>query len=525
MQGSSQGCHAEVHRVAGAGIEPAIRSYPAAVWTYGRETFVIRVLLFVLIALAGIIGVRTWMYKPAPLAEATAQSPAAAPVTIDDGELVAHLGEAIRFPTISNAAGPASMDVAAFEGFLGWVEQTYPLVMTELRARRVGGYSLLLTWQGSDASKGPVLLAGHYDVVPVVPGTEDEWTHPPFAGWVADGYVWGRGALDNKNAVVALLEAVNHMIAHGEHPTRTVYLSFGHDEEIGGEQGAAAVVEALRAEGVKLAWSLDEGSFVIENMFPGLATPLALVNTAEKGFVDVQLVAHGQGGHSSMPPARTAVGELAAALVELQDRPLRGGLEGLAESSFDAIGPHLPLMQRAAFANRWLFGPLLERELGKTPAINAMLRTTTAPTMLAGSPKSNVLPIEATATVNFRIHPRDSVAGVVEHVRGAIGNDTIDVQAVDGNEPSAVSDFRSEGFELIRDAVVSEFGPLVVAPGLMVAASDTRHYGQIAENAFRFNPMIVTQDEVAGFHGTNERISTAGFAKGVRTYVRLLRSL
>jgi carboxypeptidase PM20D1 len=486
---------------------------------------VIRVLLVVLIALVAVIGVRTWMYQPAPLAQATAESPAATPVTIDDAAVVAHLGEAIRFPTISNAPGAAGMDVAAFEGFLAWVEQTYPLVMTELRARRVGGYSLLLTWQGSDTTKGPVLLTAHYDVVPVVPGTEDEWTHPPFAGWVADGFVWGRGALDNKNAVVALLEAVNYMIANGQRPARTVYFSFGHDEEIGGQQGAAAVVETLKAEGVKLAWSLDEGSFVIQNMFPGLAMPLALVNTAEKGFVDVQLTAHGQGGHSSMPPAHTAVGELAAALVELQDHPMPGGLEGLAEASFDAIGPHLPLAQRAAFANRWLFAPLLERELGKIPAVNAMLRTTTAPTMLSGSPKSNVLPIEASATVNFRIHPRDSVAGVVEHVRGAIGNDSIDVQAVDGNEPSAVSDDRSEGFELIRDAVVNEFGPLVVAPGLMVAASDTRHYGQIAENAFRFNPMIVTQDEVAGFHGTNERISTEGLAKGARTYVRLLRSL
>jgi len=318
---------------------------------------------------------------------------------------------------------------------------------------------------------------------------------------------------------------VSLMLANGERPERTIYLSFGHDEEIGGEQGAGAVVETLRAEGVRLAWSLDEGSFVLRDIFPGVEVPLAIINTAEKGLLTLELVAHGQGGHSSMPPARTAVGEVAEAVVRLQDHPLPGGIEGLVAATFDAIGPYMPLGQRMLFANRWLFGPLLERELGRVAFTNAMLRTTIAPTMLSGSPKSNVLPIEAVATVNFRIHPRDSVEGVVAHVRQAVANDAIEIRQLESREPSAVSDHASEGFGLIGQAVLQEFGPLVVAPGLMVAASDTRHYGQIAENAFRFNPMIVTQDEVAGFHGTNERISTEGMLKGVRSYVRLLRSL
>jgi carboxypeptidase PM20D1 len=484
----------------------------------------LRIVLLIVVALVVIVGVRTWTYRPEPLPEPAADSRAAAPVALDESAVLARLGEAIRFPTISNESRDA-MDVAAFEGFLAWVERTYPAVMAELTVRRIGGYTLLLTWPGSDDTLAPVLLAAHYDVVPVVPGTEDEWTHPPFSGTVADGYVWGRGALDNKNAVVALLEAVDLMLANGERPTRTIHLSFGHDEEIGGEQGASGVVEALESEGVRLGWTLDEGSFVLQDVFPGVEVPLAIINTAEKGMLTLDLVARGQGGHSSMPPPRTAVGELAEAIVRLQEHPLPGGIEGLAAASFDAIGPHMPLGQRALFANRWLFGPLLERELGNVPFTNAMLRTTIAPTMLSGSPKSNVLPIEAVATVNFRIHPRDSIDGVVAHVREAIADDAIEIRVDNGREPSAVSDHASEGFALIGQAVVQEFGPLVVAPGLMVAASDTRHYGRIADNSFRFNPMIVTQDEVAGFHGTNERISTAGMVKGVRSYVRLLRSL
>ena len=394
-----------------------------------------------------------------------------------------------------------------------------------LEVRRIGGYTPLLTWRGTDASLPPVLFAGHYDVVPVVPGTESSWTHPPFAGTVADGYVWGRGALDNKNAVVGLLEAIGWMLASGERPQRTVYFSFGHDEEVGGQRGARAVVETLRAEGVRLAWTLDEGSFVLQDIFPGVDVPLAIINTAEKGSVTLQIVAHGEGGHSSMPPARTAVGVLADALVRLQNKPVPGGLEGLSEATFDAIGPYMPLGQRVLFANRWLFSPLLERELSKVSFTNAMLRTTTAPTMLSGSPKSNVLPIEAIATVNFRIHPRDTVESVTAHVRRVVGQADVEVRSAGGNEASAVSDHGSEGFQLIGQAVRQEFGPAVVAPGLMVAASDTRHYSQIADNAFRFNPMIVTQREIAGFHGTDERISTEGLLKGVRSYIRLLRTL
>jgi len=480
--------------------------------------------LVILVAFVAAVGVRTWSYRPADAAAPAGADASAATIELDANGVLDRLAEALRFPTVSHE-GQGTMDVAAFEAFIDWVERSYPAVMAEMTLRRVSGYTLLFTWTGSDPDLAPVLFAGHYDVVPVVPGTEDAWAHPPYAGVIADGYVWGRGALDNKNAVVGLLEAASWMIARGERPRRTVYFSFGHDEEIGGVAGAAQVTETLRAEGVQLAWTLDEGSFVMQDVFPGVDVPVAIVNTAEKGSLTLEIVAHGQGGHSSMPPRRTAVGVLADALVRLQERPLPGGIEGLSASALDAIGPYMPLGQRVLFANRWLFGPLLEHELGKVPFTNALLRTTTAPTMLSGSPKSNVLPIEAVATVNFRIHPRDTIESVVAHVRDAVGQDDVELRVGAGREASEVSDHRSEGFGLIGQATRAEFGTAVVAPGLMVAASDTRHYGQIADNSFRFNPMIVTQAEIAGFHGTNERISTEGLLKGVRTYVRLLRTL
>jgi carboxypeptidase PM20D1 len=482
----------------------------------------VRVLLLVLAALAGVVLIRTLNY--------TAESPAAAasagtqPLDVDHAAVLDHLSQAITFRTVS-LQPPAPIEAQQFDGFLEWLRSTYPRVFESLTAEQVGGHSLLLTWTGAAPDQAPVLLAAHYDVVPVIAGTESRWSYPPFAGAVAEGYVWGRGSLDNKNAVVALMEAVEWLLSQGERPRRTVYLSFGHDEEIGGESGAAAVVETLRARGVRLAWSLDEGSFVFVNMFAGVDVPIATINTAEKGSVTLRIIATAEGGHSSMPPRHTAVGRLARAIVALDGHPMPGGLEGLSAESFDAIAPHMPFLPRMLFANRWLFGPLVERQLEALPFASAMLRTTAAPTMLSGSPKVNVLPIEAVATVNFRIHPRDSVEDVVRHVAALVADEQVRVEALPGSPASAVADAGSEGFRLVADAVRAEFDEVVVAPGLLVAGTDSRHYGEIADNAFRFNPMIVTEAEVAGFHGTNERISVDGMIKGVRSYIRLLRSL
>ena len=489
----------------------------------------------VCVMLAAAIGVNTWQYRSdalarlAPAAVAGAASTAskadAALVPIPAASVIAErLAAAIRFPTISHEGG-VDRDEAAFEAFRAWLAETYPRVFAELSVTQLNQHALLFEWAGVDATRAGALFAAHYDVVPVIAGTESAWTHPPFAGVVADGYVWGRGALDNKNAVVGLMEAIEALLAAGFRPQRTIYLALGHDEEIGGAMGAAAITEHLRARGARIEWSLDEGSFVMQGVFPGLEAPVAIINTAEKGMLTLTLTARGAGGHSSMPPAETAVGTLARALVALQSAPLPGAIEGLPAATFDAIGPHLGLPNRALFANRWLFGPLLESELSRAPTTNAMLRTTTAPTMLRASPKANVLPIEAVATVNFRVHPRDSTASVTTHVETLVAPFGVAVEIGDAREPSVVSDHAADGFTRVANAVRDQFGPVVIAPGLMVAGSDSRHYGEVVDDAYRFNPMRVTAAELTGFHGTDERIDIDGLARGVATYARLLQGL
>lgn len=484
----------------------------------------IRTLLFVitgvLVLLIAIIFIRAWLHQPQNYEEVPQVW-----IDLDDAVAAQHLSEAVRFKTVSHQ-NPEDFDPGEFEGFIDWVAANYPEVSEAMDLELLGDYTMLYRWPGSNPALKPILLTGHYDVVPVIPGTEDQWRHRPYAGAVVDGIVWGRGTLDNKGAVIAQLEAASALLRSGFQPVRTVYLSFGHDEEVGGLNGAAKVAEFLKDQGVQLAWSLDEGSFLFDDILPGVEALLAVINVAEKGIVTLNIVAKAVGGHSSLPPRQTAVSRLATAITMLERHPLPGGLTGLSGQMFDTASRYMPFSYKVLFANRWLFDSIVDQQLSATAFGNAMLRTTIAPTMLSASVKVNVLPTEAIATVNFRIHPRDTVEDVINHVKSVVENEQVEVQLLSGsgNPASSVSDWNSTGFETIGRSVREIYGEIVVTPGLMIAASDTRHYGKVADHAFRFNPMMVTQEDIAAFHGTNEKVSVEGLGKGVRVYMQVIRN-
>jgi len=472
------------------------------------------VLLILVIVLA-----RAFLHTPE-----TTEAIALVDISLDEQAVAERLAQAIRFRTVSHQR-PEEFEADQFTGFIDWVKASYPEVNADLQLTMAGEYTLLYRWAGTDPSLKPVLITGHYDVVPVIPGTESKWEQPPYEGVIKDGVIWGRGALDDKSAVVAQLEAATQLLKSGFKPARSIYFSFGHDEEVGGVRGAASVVQLLKAQGVQLAWSLDEGSFLFDGLLPGVAARTATINVAEKGGMTLEIVATGAGGHSSMPPKQTAVGVLAQAITRLEEHPVPGGLSGLTGSMFDSISRHMSFGYKVLFANQWLFGGVLEDQLSNSTFGNAMLRTTTAPTMLSGSVKTNVLPIEAIATVNFRIHPQDTTQSVLAHVKSVVENDQITVRGdpEQGLDASSVSDWNAPGFGIIAKAIEETNEGVVIAPGLMIAGSDTRHYGQIADDAYRFNPMVVTQADLTGFHGTNEKIAVDNLANGVRTYMQIIR--
>lgn len=436
---------------------------------------------------------------------------------------VARLAEALRFPTVSHA-DPSARDPSAFLDLHAWMNASYPRSHATL-CRQAFGLSLLYTWPGQDPSLAPVLFMAHQDVVPVDAGTEGDWAHPPFGGEIADGYVWGRGAIDMKSVLVALLEATEALLTQGYRPKRTLLLAFGHDEEVGGS-GNEAIADALARRGTRLAWVVDEGLTVSEGVVRGATTPVALIGIAEKGYLSLELVTEAEGGHASMPPDQTAVGILARAIHRLERNPFPASLDGPTVTMLERLGPAMPFPQRLAFANLWLFGPWVEARLTEQPTTNALLRTTTAATLFEGGVKDNVLPQYARAVVNFRIHPRDSVASVMDRVKTVVDDPRVRIHPLldtPHSEPSPVSGVSAPGFRAIERAILSTFPQARVAPSLFVAATDSRHYASIAEDTYRFMPYRMYLRDLARIHGTDERISVSNLASYVQFYGQLLR--
>ncbi len=420
------------------------------------------------------------------------------------------LAEAIRFQTISWEE-EGRLDRETFLAFHTFLERSFPRVHTSLRLEIVNEYSLLYTWTGTDPSRKPILLTDHFDVVPVAEDTLDEWEQAPFAGAIADGFVWGRGAMDDKSGVLALFEAVEGLLAQGFAPQRTIYLAIGHDEELGGAEGAGATAALLRERGVRFEFTLDEGGAVVSDTVPGVQSPLALIGIAEKGYVMIEVTAHADGGHSSMPPPTTAIGRLARAVQAIEEHPMPARISGPADLLLDEIGEHMSFPLGTLVENRWLTGPIVRAYLGANPATNAMIRTTTAVTMVSGGVKPNVLPDRATALVNFRLLPGDTGEDVLAHVREAVDDDDVNVELTYAHEASPVADPKSASFELLRASLAEVMPDVIAAPYLSLGGTDTKHYVDLAENSYRFNAMRAGPGDLTRAHGVNERVAVDNY--------------
>jgi carboxypeptidase PM20D1 len=469
-----------------------------------------------LVLLIGVVVVRTARYGSAQPVIVPAPE-----VDIPAGA-AERLAGSVRIPTIS-PDDPAAFDAQAFQALHAYLRAGFPRVHSQLRHETVGTYSLLYSWPGSDPSLKPILLMGHLDVVPIEPGTEEKWQESPFSGRIANGFIWGRGAIDNKLSVLGTIEAVEMLLGEGFRPARTVYLAYGHDEEVGGRSGARKIAELLKRRGVELEMVLDEGGVIGDGLLPGIAVPTALVGIAEKGVVSVELSTRAAGGHSSIPPRQSTIGILGAAVARLEEHPMPARLEGSTRQLFERIGPRFPFVQRAVFANLWLTRPLVTQKLADDPTTNAMVRTTAAVTMFQAGTKENVLPSRARAVVNFRILPGDSVAGVVEHVRRAINDARVEVRPVGFSaEPSAASSTDAESFRTLERTIQSVAPEVIVAPYLVVVVTDARYYSELSSNVFRFMPVRLTPGDLRRVHGTNERIALRDYEQAVRFYRELI---
>ncbi|GAB2777401.1 M20 family peptidase [Rhabdobacter roseus] len=479
----------------------------------------LRILLVAFLALVVVLLWNTYRFPSRQLTDI----PPAAPVPVGDSA-IQHLSRSIQFRTVSYQDA-ALTDTTQFEAFIAFLESTYPRLHAQLKRERINDLALLYQWPGTNPALPPMLLMGHYDVVPVIQGTERMWKKPPFAGLVEDGFVYGRGTLDDKSTVIGLLEAVEYLLQRGYQPARTVYLAFGHDEEIGGKLGAQTIASTLQQRGIKLDMVMDEGGTIKTDGVAGLKAPVALIGVAEKGYTSLELRAQGEGGHSSMPPRKTSIGMLATALDNLQRSPFKSSLGGTVGEMLNYLGPEMSFGQKLAIANRWLLAPVLVRALSGTNSGAASTHTTIAPTMLNAGIKDNVLPIDATAIVNFRILPGDSVQGVIEHVKRVIDNPDISVRSLAefDAEPSPVSPPEAEPFRVLQRSIQSCYPGVVVTPYLVLGATDARYYRHLSENVYRFTPYQLDEEDLKRPHGTNERISVGTFKEMIRFYATFIQ--
>lgn len=480
-------------------------------------------LLLATLAALGVL-VLVCLFRVAALPAPAPQGEAVPPLALDRDGAVARLAGALKIPTVSYE-DRAQIDGAAFDAFAAHLAQSFPLAHRVMK-REFVGKSLLFTWTGADTASAPILLIAHMDVVPVEPGTEGNWTHPAFGGVIADGYVWGRGARDDKSSVLALMEAVELLASQGWSPPRTVYLGFGHDEEIGGTEGALRIAGLLKQRGVKAEFLLDEGGAVLDGIVAGVSRPVAAIMAAEKGYMTIRLSTKSEGGHSSRPPPQTAIGRLARAVARVQEAPLPTRLERPVTDMLDRLAPEMSFGTRLAIANRWLFAPVIERRFASGMTTNPIVRTTTAPTVFRAGIKDNVLPSEASALVNFRLLPGDTRAGVIEHLREAIDDPLVELAEEGGfsTEASAPSPVDNAAFRLLEKTSREIFPDAVVSTGLVTGATDARNYDGTFESRYNFSPSVLVPADLPSIHGTDERIAIDNYLGMIRFYVQLLRN-
>lgn len=468
--------------------------------------------LLALILFLGLLEVRAFRYGRVPPRPA---SRAALHPVFDEAALAGRLGAAIRFPTVTG-------DDAALEAFLADLAATYPDVHARLACERVG-WSLLFTWRGSDPSLAPAALLAHLDVVPA---EASRWTVPPFEGRIQGGFVWGRGTLDDKVAVLGILEAATALMKEGYAPKRTLIFAFGQDEETGGHAGAASLAALLKTRRLRLDSVLDEGEVVGEGLVPGVDAPVAFLGTAEKGYLSLALTATGPGGHSSMPGPGDPIARLSRALARLDAHPFPARFTEPVDGMFRALAPRMGHAQRLALANRWLSEPLLARMLSGSAATNALIRTTAAPTLIEGGDRENELPLRARAVLNLRLLPGDDVAGVIEQVRAALADPGIAIEELRAStlEPSSVSGSDDPAYGDLVASIQDAFPDALIAPSLVLGGTDSAHYAGLARQTYRFLPVRVGPEDLGRFHGNDERLRTKDYADAVRFYASYLQN-
>ncbi len=431
------------------------------------------------------------------------------------------LAQSLTFKTVSYEDS-SQTDFGEFLKFHEFLKISFPNVFSTLNLELINNYTIILHWKGKDSQLKPGVILAHQDVVPVLEDTRDLWSVNPFEGVIKEGVLWGRGAVDDKINLMAQLEAVEFLIQDNYTPERDIYLIFGHDEELGGEQGALKAAQWMQRKGIEAEFVLDEGGFVTNEKVPGMSQPVALIGTSEKGYLNLELSVRIEGGHSSMPNEQNAIKAMSEALICLSQNPFKPELTPSVHDFIAHIAPHSSFLNRLAMSNLWLFKPLVFKIYSQTGAGNAMIRTSMVPTIIRGGEKSNVIPDVVTAIVNFRLLPGTTAKDAIAHTKKAINNPLISVTPLSEQlEASEISPIDTDAFRLISNSIHLNFENVIATPFLMIGGTDSKHFNIVSKNIYKFSPML----DPIGFHGVNERLDLETYPKAIGFYTDLLKGL
>lgn len=436
-----------------------------------------------------------------------------------------NLTKAIRIKTISHE-DESLTDWGEFEKFHAFLRESFPLIHENMKPEKVSKASLIFYWKGTDESLDPIAFLSHQDVVPVAEGTENDWTHPAFEGFNDGEFIWGRGALDMKNHLVCLMESVETLLEEGYQPKRGVYICLGHNEEVvaGSGNGAHDLAVHLEKNGVHLDSIIDEGGAMLTAKVKGLIDAnLTGIGVAEKGYADFKVTVKAKGGHSSQPPKHTAIGILSKKVLNLENHQFKAKIMPFVNDLFTNVGKRTTYPGRLVFCNLWLLKPLLLKAMTMIPPAASLVRTTTAVTMSSGSPAANVLPQNASVTVNFRIMPGESIESVRRHLEKYMGGENVEIEFVKGKEPSLISPTETRAFDTLRRLSVSLDEKNIVAPYLVMGGTDAYNYENVCENIYRFAPFTIDTALLLTTHSTNERIPVEQLTQGVTFFKRYIK--
>jgi carboxypeptidase PM20D1 len=471
-------------------------------------------LLIVIFSVSAIVAFRTINAK------SKQTNVAALPMPALPENAVEHLQKAIQCQTIS-FADTSDWKAEPFIQLRTLIETAYPLVHTKLTREIISGYSYLYTWTGKNPSLEPYVFIAHQDVVPIEENTRNLWSAEPFSGAFKNNTIYGRGAIDNKCNLISMLEATEKLLQQGFQPERTIYFVFGQDEEIGGRKGAQPIAKLLEARNIKAALLIDEGGLVTKEKVPGLTKPVALIATAEKGYMSLEFSVQKKGGHSSMPEQETAIDILMHALTAIHENPFPAHIDKATQGFIDYLGPEMKFPNNMAFANQWLFKSLIIKSLDKVPPTRAMIHTTGVTTILDAGVKDNVVPTIATATVNFRLLPGDSAKVVIQKVKEIIKDDRVEVKIKNALANEATSSFSADGlgFQKIHKIVKQTYDNIIVTPFLLIGGTDSRYFSKISDNIVKFSPVM----DPVGFHTYDEQVSLDSYQHSIWFFEQLIK--